>query len=406
MNAVASVAGRELCDENTPTGMARKTRLYRWWRDVNTIRVVIALLGIAVLSTLLTLIVPGLVADRGDVFYKQGVYARLKGEASKRRIAFDAAQEHHRKTIERLDKLIIQRLSETAADPNVESLFRLRDQVSKTMSTATPPIAVIPFYLNPQMLLWPATYTCLLWIAVLMAPHDAVRFKRILFDHKTHVLAIITYLFYEWPLWLRNFVLTDEGRVVYGYPNFDIHVGSFVMQELVIFGFCLILAVIWRQWAIYREIVRDDDPEGHEGEKHLELLTDPEAARSFADVFTRWTVCSFLLALAFIGLTAFYWNLVGKYHDQRYLLSAILAHVLWGITWLTLSRPLINEWWVWHRCRTYAFQVLLKTDKTEEAVRKAALLKDIQPVTSVTLTVANTTSVVSFVIPIVQAFIG
>lgn len=381
-------------------------RLLHWRRDAGPLKVVFAVLTIAVVSTLLTLILPGVVADQGDVFYMKGIIQRLPGAAKSKHDVYNGAQEHRRKTLERLDKLILDKLAESKTDPNVEFLFRLREQVNKTMTSATAPIAPIPFYLNPQMLLWPAMYTCLLWIAILMAPHEDMRFTVILFDAKTLALCLVTYLFYEWPLWLRNFVLSDEGRVIYGYPNVDIHVGSFVMQEFVIFGFCLLLAVIWRQWTLYLEYVQEDDPAEEEGESHLELLTNPKAAASFAEVFSRWTSCSFVLALGFVGLTAFYWNLVGKYHDQRYLLSAILAHVLWGITWLTLSRPLFNEWTLWDRCRTYAFQILTQMDDSPEALRKATLIKEIQPVTGATLTIANATSLISFIVPIAQAFIG
>ena len=50
------------------------------------------------------------------------------------------------------------------------------------------------------------------------------------------------YVLYEWPLWARNFIFASHGRTLYAYTNFDIHPGSFIVQEMVIFGFCQLLA--------------------------------------------------------------------------------------------------------------------------------------------------------------------
>jgi hypothetical protein len=150
----------------------------------------------------------------------------------------------------------------------------------------------------------------LLWIAIIMRPSRNPTLWAVVLSRRTILLGVVTYVFYEWPLWLRNLVLSDEGRVVYAYPSIDINPASFVMQELIILGFCLLLSVIWRQWAAYLVLAQSDDPADHDG--YIAVLTDPQAAISFREIFARWLSCSGLLALAFAGLTAFYWDLVGN----------------------------------------------------------------------------------------------
>jgi hypothetical protein len=376
-----------------------------WRQDLGPIGFVALALLVAFGAVAMTLIVPAFVAAAGGVFYSAGIRPKLPRAASVPMAAFEADQERRERILHRLDELIDQRVAGAPHDSSVISLFQLREQVAKAKRDAVPPVAIIPFYLNPQMLLWPAAITCLLWIAILMTPARNLTFWRVLRSRKTIELGVATYLFYEWPLWLRNFALNDDGRVVYAYPNVDIYAPSFVMQECIILTFCMLLGVIWRQWSVYLLRVRQDDPVGSNVNDHIGVLTDAAAATSFREVFLRWVSCSVLLALAFAGLTAFYWDLVGKYHDQRYLLSAILAHVLWGLTWLVLSLPLLNEWRVWDISRTYALQKLALMSDSEEALRRAAMVKEIQPVSASTLIVANAVSVVSFVLPIVQAFV-
>jgi|GEM_PF-3419570 len=373
--------------------------LFHWRRDMSPLGFLGRAISIAVVSTLLTLILPGLIAARGGVFYKADMVARLPREPRQRLETFERAQ-RQRQAAE--DQIVSDVLSQK---PGAAASDQLWDVLSKDAARAEPPVAVIPFYLNPQMLMWPAIYTCLLWIAIIMTPDPKLSFAQILLSRKTLELGVVTYIFYEWPLWLRNFVLTSEGRVVYGYPNIDIHVASFVTQEGIVFGFCVLLAIIWRQWSIYLVHNQHDDPTGKPGPEHLAVLTDPSAATSFAEVFVRWAECSTVLALGFIGLTTFYWNLVGKYHDQRYLLSAILAHVLWGITWIMFSMPLRNEWLLWNRCRTFAVQFLASDVNVVDKEARLAIIKGIQPVTAGTLKIANVASLVSFVLPMVQAFI-
>lgn len=376
-----------------------------WRRDWSPVGFLGLAFVAAVGAILFTLILPALIAHSGDVFYDGGIRKRLKGDAKTRFLAFEEIQARRAKAIDELDGQILDAIQNNAPAAAILRLMSARNHVESVRRTAKAPIAVIPFYLNPQMLLWPAVYTCLMWIVIILRPEEDLSFLQVLLSRKTLQLGFVAYVFYAWPLWLRNFVLGDHGRVVFAYPNVDIHKASFIAQEVVVLGFCLLLAVIWRQWAVYLLRVRQDDPAQNDVPQCVAMLTDPEAARSFADVFFRWMFCSAVLALGFIGLTAFYWNLVGKYGDQRYLLSAILGHVLWGITWIVLSLPLLNEWRLWDQCRTHAYQQLLNENGTEAATRKMAVIKEVQPVTAGTFLFANVVSAVSFVFPIIQAFV-
>jgi hypothetical protein len=80
--------------------------------------------------------------------------------------------------------------------------------------------------------------------------------------------------------------------------------------------------------------------------------------------------------------------------------------MLWGLTWIVISLPLLNESRVWDIARIYAFQQLASVRDSEEATRRAILVKEIQPVSGPLFIAANAVSVVSFLLPIAQGFMN
>jgi hypothetical protein len=359
-------------------------------------------LAVPIVAIVFTLILPGFIAVRGGVFFYATMLPKLPSAQRNLLAEFERSQAQRSTAITLIDTEIAQ---QTRNPATLSLLLESRNRMQRQIDVAVPPIAVIPFYLNPQMLLWAAVYTCLGWMALLVAPPGVLRLRRLVFSWKTLQLAVLTYVFYEWPLWARN-ALGGEGRVVYAFPNWDLDRGSFAMQEVIVAGFCFLLSVVWRQWFEYLKVVWRRDLSFHGGHDHGAVLLDHRTASSFAETFSRWAVASIVVTFGFIWLTALYWHLVGHLHDQRYLLSAILAHILWGITWIVISLPFINEWQFWNRTRTHALQTAASMQNTKEAGERVALLKEVQPVGALTLTLANVISFISFVLPILRAFLG
>jgi hypothetical protein len=100
------------------------------------------------------------VAVAGDVFYATGIRKKLPKAAAVPLAAFDADQHRRELIVRRLDDLIADRIAASPGDASVITLLQIREQATKTRLQAVPPVAIIPFYLNPQMLLWPAAITC------------------------------------------------------------------------------------------------------------------------------------------------------------------------------------------------------------------------------------------------------
>jgi hypothetical protein len=196
------------------------------------LRSLLLCLLVAALAIVATLIAPGIVAASGGVFYRDGVMKRLPADVRAKLDAFEAEQERRRSEIRSLDRTLS--VAATDAPRAIPGLLELRTRIANDLRSATAPVAVLPFHLNPQLLLWPAIYTALGWLVVVFRPrHSGVRMIR-----SSWLLAgLLVYVLYEWPLWARNFILSNEGRTVYAYPNADVHFASFVAQELVILGF-------------------------------------------------------------------------------------------------------------------------------------------------------------------------
>ncbi len=115
-------------------------------------------------------------------------------------------------------------------------------------------------------------------------------------------------------------------------------------MALVIFGFCLLLSCLWFQRITYYSVIRS---ELSADSSALQQALSGDEGQELRKMFVHWQLASIVLALGFLFFTNFFWTLVAGYHDQRYLLSAILAHVLWATSWGLISLPVIIKWRHW-----------------------------------------------------------
>ena len=383
------------------------TEIYslRWRSHIDPFRVIVQALALACFALLFGLILPGLVARYAGVLYRQDMLDHLNRFQIPKEVK-DELHDHEElkglrtKQLAQVDK----KLATGVSPAEVPALLALRQHLAHEIETSKPKYTLIAYYLSQQTLLWPGIYTSLLWIGILFPPSESLRFRLVIWRRDTLCLAALLWVFYEWPLWLRNFGLhKEEGRFVYAYPNWDINPASFVTQEIVVAVFCLLMAVVWRQWTAHYDAVRRS-LRRTAGEPEIDLLTD-ERSSALDEAFRHWVYCSIICALGFIGFTAFFWDLVAQLHDKRYLLSAVLAHFFWGTTWLTMSMPLLARWQNWGECRVRAFQRVARVEPSSSAQQEIEILKSIEPISSLAIVTANSAAVFSFVLPIVQAFV-
>jgi hypothetical protein len=245
--------------------------------------------------------------------------------------------------------------------------------------------------MNPQLLLWPAIYTCLCWLIFLLAP------SRVPISGRSVLGGALVYVFYNWPLWVRNFIVTAQGRTVYGYPNVDVHWPSFIVQEVTILGFGFLIYRIWELWSV-RETLRPVSGTSVERALH------PARIRAIADGFHQWQICSVILALGFLFFTRFFWNIVTTLGDQRYMITALLAHTLWGVTWLVMSIRVFHVWRLWSDERDRA---ILETSLTNDKHSEGALetLRWASPVGTTSVVSTAIVSFAGFLYPLAEKII-
>jgi hypothetical protein len=283
----------------------------------------------------------------------------------------------------------------------LEALLRLREALSLQQQRSTPPLSVVAFYLNPQILFWPGLYSsliCLVWVLRPSVPRPSRR------DFATIVaLGAGIYVFYDWPLWLRNFWLSNQARTIYAFSNYDVDRASFIAQELTIIGFSLLLATLWWQWS------HAASPTIRRGIGTRPALARACDVRLSADVgraFVRWQVNSVVLAAGFLFATNFYWTIVKVYGDPRYLLSALLIHFLWGVTWMLISLPVLTLWNHWHAIRGAAMAELLASDRGADDEWRASVLAEMRPLGTANLSLSAVSAFGSFLLPLVRLAVG
>jgi hypothetical protein len=387
--------------------------------DLPPIIIFVDILIIAGISIILTLIIPAVIAYRHDVFYPEGLKHKLPQDAAKKLDEYEAKLSGLKKQLQKIDEHILNPNEDEQPEHRVQ-LLELRTKLASYVDGYAPPVSLFAFYLSPQMLLWPGIYTALGILIILCPPESwSWAWARM---RKVAAYGTAVYCFYEWPLWVRNFVLGSHGRVVFAYPNYDIDPASFWAQEGTIFGFCLLLAALWLQWS---------HESGHcsqtlkieEGDGFKYTIFSADAASRLTEQYSKWTYCSIILALGFLSFTNFFWSLVAKYHDQRYLLSAVLAHTLWGLSWIAISLPIWRLWIDWGRRRSKEMERAMLIKRAQENVLTESagvsgntdahhvsaddlskVLGESDPIKALNFGLANLTAAISFVLPLVQFF--
>lgn len=364
-------------------------------------RILIWVLAIPALSMLLTLIIPAIVAQSGSVFYRSDLVKKLSLPVQETLNDYERTRAHIDDQIAKLDKLL--ELPEGLSPSSIDSFILLRNSLTERRSTLTSPVSPIAFYLNPQMLLWPAIYTCLGWLITIFRPvrnWSVIRRKKITWAS----LTVLTYTVYEWPLWVRNFLLSTDGRTVYAYPNADIHVASFITQEIVIFGFCSLLVALWLHWG--EAFKRSATEVRRSSADSFGYVVSSKTLDGLSKAFLSWQLSSVILAVGFLFFTNLFWELVAKYHDVRYLLSAVMAHLLWAVSWCMLSLPLFVRWRAWVHAKNLA---LARTSDQELArlgdASREKLLEKMQPLSGFGVSISGIAAITSFVLPLVQLFL-
>jgi hypothetical protein len=353
---------------------------------------------VAVVSFLWTLVMPGVVAYVGGVYYREGILRKVPAEVQNKVKSYEEEQAKLRAQLRSVDDALSTAVKDSPT--TVPGLLQYRSHVEGLLRDSVPTVSVVPFHLSPLLLLFPVVYTCLGWLAVIFAPAQGGSLRDTLLSPWFWVVGGLIYVLYEWPLWMRNFILSNEGRTVYAYPNFDVHPGSFLAQEMIVAGFCLLLTRLWYQWVAHYAATKAGLKTA--ASAYQEVLRSEEAGE-LRDTYIRWQISSAILALGFLFFTYTYWTLVAGLRDQRYLLSALIVHALWAASWVLLSMPLFVRWRHFSALHRRALVEASNADQPIDARRFAVdTITNLHPLSSVNLSVSAILSVASFVLPLLR----
>ncbi len=148
------------------------------------------------------------------------------------------------------------------------------------------------------------------------------------------------------------------------------------------------------------EIVRVPNP--------LDRFLDIRLVDRLSEIFVRWQLCSLVLALAFLLYTNVFWQYVVQYKDQRYVVSAIIIHAMWGLTWAIVSLPMLKAWYSWYLTRIEAISRITWDPSASSAGSDTALkgIQEINPIPIWSIAGSTITAIVTFLLPLVNAFRG
>ncbi len=215
------------------------------------------------------------------------------------------------------------------------------------------------------------------------------------------VFAVIAiYPIYQGPVWLRNFVLSNEQRRVYSFANWDICHASFWMQEVNTLIWLLLIIFLWQRWlSMYKHRTR-------ELAREVDAPPDMKSLTRLSDTFLHWQISSVILAMGFMVFTGVFWDLVIGNRDRRYLIPAIVVHLIWALSWMLATMPLFATWQDFSRKKMHA--MLAKSQGEVEGkdfVTDTEALEKLSPVALWNGFGSAVTALLSFVFPIIHALI-
>lgn len=256
------------------------------------------------------------------------------------------------------------------------------------------------------MLIWAIQYILLGWLVVFLNPVSINPFKNRKQGIQILLITAGLYIAYQSPVWMRNFVLADEGRKVYSFANRDVSRRSFYTQEINTILYCVLLAAIWVQWSAFLERRRRVLAE-EASQDPIEAVINAASIRRLSFTFLHWQATSVLLGIAFIFFTRGFWELVFTEGDHRYIVPALSIHVIWGITWCLVSLPLLITWFAWQSHRLQAIEALESNPPTAKDTVEIKLkcLNEAKPVDFWNVAASGVVAVGSFLWPILKPLI-
>ena len=349
-------------------------------------------ISIIIFSFIIGLILPGIISYKSGVFYSHDIINKLPVKAKENYVLYEKRKEEVKNKLQVIDKKLID-----DADLQPEKLIAMYNHYTLELSQLKPPIKLLGFYLNPLMFFWPIFYVCLLIIVLFLAPirknyifswHGIITISKIL---------LILFIIYRSPNYLRNFEPEKSERVIYSYSNIDVNTTSFYYQEFQATVAAILLSIIVFQWLSFLfERRKQFNKNKQLGFKRIFSLST-----KLSKTFIRWQATSFLILPIFVWYSTWYWYLVIINNDNRYILSAIVIHIILISIWLIVTLQLLLTLYYWQKWKTNSINKLI-VDSSINLNKKQFLikeLKDLQPIAFWKIIGSFLAGVISIIVP-------
>lgn len=357
---------------------------------------------ILVVSLMVGMVLPALIAHWNGVFYSQDLKQKIPSEVRLQLEEYGIWQEETRQKLAQIDEQLNNLLT-TNSTGEANDLLELRAFLQQSLSESNPPVILRPLYLHSLMYVFPTLYISLAILIFICNPVPLSPWRYLTPSGKTLMYTLGIYVLFQWPVWMRNALHANDTRIIYSFAHVDISAASFFMQEINFLLFSFLLSVVWRQWSdCYLEC--QTGLKRMLNDNSLENVLDHRHTKRVSQTYLHWQVSIVILSLGFIVLTSLYWDLVIRIGDSQYILHTVLFHTLWVITIGLISLPLYATWTAWITLRHKSYELMRKEiqDRTQ---MDAALrgLADVQPINAKNAVFSGTITLISFILPILQS---
>lgn len=341
--------------------------------------------------------IPGAVAFIDGVFTDEQVRTKIDGfpEIKKQKQERDAKID--------LLKKIDGRLASTEAlkGEEIKALLSARADLNKDIEA---PKHGTGFFTNSTTSVFLVCYLCLTALLCIgLNVYPGVNPPK----GRTLEAGFFAYLSFAIFNWVRNGFPHGEARKIYSFTHFDIGPLSFWFQEFRLLGIFLLIAAVNLLWyeglkTTQAELSKWKNPEGG---IHVDSLA--ELSQLVSGKFALWQGTSLVLAIAFLPWTYFYWQEMRIYGDRRYVESALLTHLFWGLSWIAISAPAWFSLRTWAKNKSFALVrgiAAAKNEAASEAVSK--VVHELEPIGYLQLFVTSAVAFGSFLVPVIHSVIS
>jgi hypothetical protein len=356
---------------------------------------------IVTLVILWVFILPGAVAWHSGLFYDYQIAAKLRGPAA------NAYQKYiqERNDLDQFEAQLLKDTKTLKSPEEARALTEALKNVPLIRQSLRSPIFPTAFFSDEAAFVFFLHFLFLGTLYLLAAddrPNLSIRV--------TLVLGFAIYLAFTWPNWFRNFLMTEyfpdsptPGRTVFAWVHWDIDHLGFLLQEARVLSMFLFDAVLWQVWVLHALRINEVIKNWSDSPPRLDAFAD--RALILSREFNRWQYQSLLLIGAFLPWTWFFWRKVYEQDDIRYIITAIVLHVVWAVSWFCLSLPVLWLWKQWSEYKQKALNsVFGRPYEDPDAERVLDLFKDAAPVSTLNVFGAGATVVASMLLPFVHVF--